>query len=67
MEFDVDPLFKNMTARFNETGARGLLLNNLPLDSNLDLLLESKEILKRVDSDKKLSAVIIKTLQGNAI
>lgn len=43
LEFEVDPLFRSMTAKFNETGARGLLLNNLPLDSNLDLLLESKE------------------------
>ncbi len=65
MEFDVDPLFKNMTARFNETGARGLLLNNLPIDSNLDLLLESKEVVKRVGSDNKLSEVITKTLKGN--
>ena len=65
MEFDVDPLFKNMTARFNETGARGLLLNNLPIDSNLDLLLESKDVVKRVGYDNKLSEVITKTLKGN--
>lgn len=31
-----------MTVKFNEAGARGLLLNNLVLDSELDLLLESK-------------------------
>jgi hypothetical protein len=43
LEFEVDPLFKNMTARFNETGARGLLLNNLPVDEHLDILLESKK------------------------
>jgi condensin complex subunit 2 len=43
LEFEVDPLFKSMTAKFNEAGARGLLLNNLPLDENLDVLLESKE------------------------
>jgi hypothetical protein len=43
LEFDVDPLFKNMTARFNETGARGLLLNSLPIDVNLNVMLESKE------------------------
>jgi len=65
MEFDVDPLFKNMTARFNETGARGLLLNNLPIDSNLDMLLESKDVVKIVESDIKLSEVIIKTVKGN--
>jgi hypothetical protein len=32
-----------MTAKFGETGARGLLLKTLPLDVNLDVLLESKE------------------------
>ena len=47
--FDVDPLFKCMTARFNESGARGLLLNSLPLDQNLDILLESSQ------SDKGLN------------
>ncbi len=30
-----------MTARFNETGARSLLLNTLPIDSNVDVLLEN--------------------------
>lgn len=42
LEFEIDPLFKSMTAKFNESGARGLLLNNFPLDDNLDVLLESK-------------------------
>lgn len=42
LEFDVDPLFKSMTAKFAEAGARGLLLKNLHLDTNLDVLLESK-------------------------
>lgn len=42
LEFEVDPLFKSMTAKFNEGNAKGLLLNNLPLDTNLDVLLESK-------------------------
>lgn len=42
LEFEVDPLFKAMTAKFSESGAKGLLLNNLPMDENLDILLESK-------------------------
>jgi len=29
IEFDVDPLFKKTTAQFDESSARGLLLNNL--------------------------------------
>lgn len=43
LEFDVDPLFKMMTIKFGDSGARGLLLKNLPVDSNIDVLLESKE------------------------
>ena len=43
LEFDIDPLFKSMTAKFNESGAKSLLLNTLPLDENLDVLLESNQ------------------------
>jgi len=43
LEFDVDPLFKTMTAKFSETGARGLILECLPLDSNLDVMLEADQ------------------------
>jgi hypothetical protein len=32
-----------MTARFSDAGVRGLLLNTLPLDRNLDILLECKQ------------------------
>jgi hypothetical protein len=31
-----------MTAKFNDSGARGLLLNTLNLNTNLDIVLESK-------------------------
>jgi hypothetical protein len=31
-----------MTAKFNDFGAKGFLLNTLPLDNNIDILLESK-------------------------
>ena len=41
LTFEVDALFKNMTSKFNDSGARGLLLKSLPLDQNLDILLES--------------------------
>jgi hypothetical protein len=39
-----------MTAKFNELGAKGLLLNTLPLDSNLDLLLESKPVKREIQN-----------------
>jgi len=42
LEFEVDPLFKLMTVKFGDQGARGLILKNLPLDEKLDILLESK-------------------------
>lgn len=33
VEFDVDPLFQKTSAKFDEGGARGLLLNNLTVSS----------------------------------
>lgn len=32
LEFEVDPLFKKTTARFDENNAKGLLLNNIFVD-----------------------------------
>ncbi len=61
LEFDVDPLFKSMTAKFSEAGARGLLLNNLPLDKNLDILLECKEIEPEEKAKKNLDCSEIST------
>lgn len=37
LEFSVDPLFKNMTAKFNETGASKLLFKILPVTISLIL------------------------------
>lgn len=53
LEFDVDPLFKTMTAKFSETGARGLILESLPLDSNLDVLLEADQKLFSLENEKE--------------
>ena len=53
MEFDVDPLFKTMTAKFSETGAKGLILESLPLDSNLDVLLEADQKLFTLENEKQ--------------
>lgn len=50
MEFDVDPLFKITTAKFNESGAKGLLLNSLPLDANLNVILEGK---RKIETNKQ--------------
>lgn len=61
LEFEIDPLFKSMTAKFNEGGARGLLLNKFPLDENLDILLESKDT-SSADSTTPSSSQELKTL-----
>ncbi len=64
LEFDVDPLFKTMTVKFGESGAKGLLLNSLILDSDLDLLLESKEgrcaVGNAREEEEKGDAIVIK-------
>ncbi len=69
LEFDVDPLFKSMTAKFSDAGARGLLLNNLPLDKSLDVLLECKpqdqEEKQKLNSEmSELSTEIMSVLES---
>jgi condensin complex subunit 2 len=34
MDFEIDPLFKKTSAKFDESGAKGLLLNNLNVNYN---------------------------------
>ena len=43
IDLEVDPLFSVMTSKFNESSARGLLLNTIPLNENLNYILESKK------------------------
>jgi condensin complex subunit 2 len=38
IEFDIDPLFKKTTAQFDESSAKGLLLNNLMVINPFNLL-----------------------------
>ncbi|KAJ8317223.1 hypothetical protein KUTeg_005127 [Tegillarca granosa] len=50
LEFEVDPLFKVMTASFDEGGTAGLLLNNLRcFDDSQELVLDSSTILPAGD------------------
>ena len=44
IDCEVDPLFSVMTSKFNESSARGLLLNTIPLDENLNYILEPKKV-----------------------
>ena len=39
IDSEVDPLFSVMTSKFNESTARGLLLNTIPLDENINYIL----------------------------
>ena len=43
IDLEVDPLFSVMTSKFNESTVRGLLLNTIPLDENINYILESKK------------------------
>jgi hypothetical protein len=66
LEYDVDPLFRNITAKFNEQGAHGLLLNYLPIDNSLDILLESKtNNEKNIQVNEKLIEGISDIINGN--
>lgn len=41
IESEVDPLFRQMTARFDESGAKNLLMNILQCDKGLNMELDS--------------------------
>ncbi|XP_078312150.1 condensin complex subunit 2-like [Crassostrea virginica] len=50
LEFEVDPLFKVMSAAFDEGGSSGLLLNNLRCyDDRQELILDSSSDITQVD------------------
>ncbi|KAJ1674806.1 hypothetical protein EV182_002526 [Spiromyces aspiralis] len=50
LEFSVDPLFKKASADFDESGAKGLLLNNLAMDENGKIVFDASDA-KRHDND----------------
>ncbi|KAI8513738.1 hypothetical protein Bbelb_080620 [Branchiostoma belcheri] len=53
LEFEVDPLFKKMSATFDEGGTRGLLLNHLSCtDDNMELLFDAKSLATATLGDK---------------
>jgi len=41
LEFDLDPLFQKTSAKFDEGGAKGLILNNVNVNSSINLMFES--------------------------
>lgn len=43
MDLAVDPLFQKMSAAFDEGGARGMLLNNLPVGPSAHIIFDSAE------------------------
>lgn len=43
-EFEVDPLFRKMSAKFDEGGARGMLMNQLFVGSNCRLVFDSSDL-----------------------
>ena len=45
MEFDVDPLFKKTCADFDESGAAGLLLNNLSMNSDGRIVFDASDVI----------------------
>eukprot|EP00051_Salpingoeca_urceolata_P005019 m.69652 g.69652 ORF g.69652 m.69652 type:complete len:697 (-) comp14006_c0_seq1:222-2312(-) len=51
LEFDVDPLFRQTSAAFDEGGARGLLLNHLSVQHEGGLVFDSSETTHVPDDD----------------
>lgn len=72
LEFQLDPLFKNMTSRFNSTSSKGLILKVLPLSEDLDVMLEmdnccSRKSKQSKECDKQLEQNIMGIIYVNQI
>ncbi len=52
-EFSLDPLFRKMSAAFDEAGAQGLLLNRLSVHNNCEVIFDSSTIISGVDAEEK--------------
>lgn len=61
MEFSVDPLFKKVSADFDEGGAKGLLLNHLAIDNKGRIVFDSSEDIQEEPEDDE-----DKTKEGEA-
>ena len=48
MEFEVDPLFGKNSIKFDEMGVRGLLINNIQIDQNLQMKVQKINYLFRL-------------------
>ena len=72
LDFSIDPLFKKITADFDEGGAKGLLLNRLNLDESGRIIFDAKEASAADGSDiietseAEPSLVDISLLRGEA-
>ena len=53
LELNVDPLFKKASADFDEGGAKGLLLNNLAIDSIGRIVFDSSDDNGPLDDNNK--------------
>jgi condensin complex subunit 2 len=53
LEFSVDPLFKKMSADFDEGGAKGLLLNHLSIDSEGKIVFDSSDDVNDATTSKQ--------------
>eukprot|EP00043_Microstomoeca_roanoka_P013764 m.135289 g.135289 ORF g.135289 m.135289 type:complete len:723 (+) comp15844_c5_seq2:106-2274(+) len=66
LQFDIDPLFKQTSAAFDEGGARGLLLNHLTVDENGTLLFDSQGgAVERVEEEESIPEDAFTTLFGD--
>lgn len=60
----VDPLFHKMSAAFDEGGARGMLLNNLPIGANAQIVFDSAQRADVLIGDNQPPSTDAYPLQG---
>lgn len=57
IQFEVDPLFCKTSAKFDDASSKGILLNNIRIDANLKLMMDSESLVTNDPPSKMNSAV----------
>ncbi|EAS02428.3 condensin complex subunit 2 (macronuclear) [Tetrahymena thermophila SB210] len=64
IQFEVDPLFCKTSEKFDDSSSKGILLNNIKIDSNLKLLIDSENFVHNLPQDSSARQSLDKDQQN---
>ncbi|KAL4432644.1 hypothetical protein ABPG74_004937 [Tetrahymena malaccensis] len=67
IQFEVDPLFCKTSEKFDDSSSKGILLNNIKINSNLKLLIDSENFVHNLPQDSSARQSIDKKQQNTPL